>query len=407
MKPQTLDDAVNDAVYASGITKPCHVENDLVKPDRRAPGGPPHVRFEPPPRVTREPPRSDRYQEGRKPASWGNRRDGRREERWDDHRDDRQEDRRTPPERPRREFRPPEARAGPPPREASRGLTNGQVEDARRQLERLSLNLRDRPRGNAYYYTDEDELAHMLDCKEIDDERDAYESYLHADEAYIKRMAEFEDTGLPRKRQAAEFGTTANLGTAPGRGWPSPEARGSSYQPSPRAEPRQATALPAPHPPEPPRTAGPAAAPRPGPPSHRPSPPAADPAAPQHAASPSYRHDWRPARPLGSPSQRVGPIPQDPSDVERRVTEEVLSKVNKFSVPLASMLRCNTVNIYHKLGSRMLGMVRQYDRGVLRDQLGTQHRAPAVPTIGNQAPASDSTGTLHATPIPPPKWGVC
>jgi hypothetical protein len=300
MKPQTLDDAVNDAVYASGIATPRHFANDLFKSDRRSSGTAAHVRFEPQLRVPREFPCSEGYQEGRKHESWVNRRDSRQEDRWDDsrdswreerwgdRRDDRQEDRREPPERPRREFWQPEPRAGPPHREASRGLTSGQVEDARRLLERLSLNLRDRLRSNTFYYMDDDELAYMLDCNETDDEWDAYESHLQAGMAYIKR-------------QAAEVGTSAIPVATPGGGRPNTVARGPSYQPPPREEPRQAKAPPAPHPPEPPRTAGAAAAlVRPGPPPYRPAAAATDTTGPQHAASPGYRNDWRPARPLGA-----------------------------------------------------------------------------------------------------------
>jgi hypothetical protein len=67
---------------------------------------------------------------------------------------------------------------------------------------------------------------YMLDCKETDDEWDTYESYLHAGVAYIKR-------------QAAEVGTSAAIPVAtPGGGRPNTEARGPSYQPPPREEPK-------------------------------------------------------------------------------------------------------------------------------------------------------------------------
>ena len=54
------------------------------------------------------------------------------------------------------------------------------------------------------------------------------------------------------------------------------------------------------------------------------------------------------------------PSPFDASEDEttQRIVADVVSKINKYSIPLAAAVRVNSVQIYSKVGGELMGVAR-------------------------------------------------
>ena len=77
-------------------------------------------------------------------------------------------------------------------------------------------------------------------------------------------------------------------------------------------------------------------------------------------ATTGYRDIGRAPRGPGGAATRVDPIPFDASEDEttQRIVADVVSKINKYSIPLGAAVRVNPVQIYSKVGGKLMGVAR-------------------------------------------------
>lgn len=225
-----------------------------------------------------------------------------------------------------------------------------EVEELRQQLARLQLTMQQVMGIDANYYTAQEELGAWGPVDE--------EGWMYGpnSEVYLKRVAEFEPMPLPRKRVAAAPGQTAPR--FPPTGPPRLPTRGPAV---PRANPL------------PPGRQDQGPDPVPTPPQRPPAAEAQHQARPfQGPPAPRWTPAGRPRR--GEAGPRTDPIPDDPQAEERRIADEIVGKINKYAVPLGVALQCDPGNIYARVGARVSQIARQHARG--RQQAGGE-AAPA------------------------------
>lgn len=346
MRPQGLDQAIKDAIYVSeGLTRQLHKD-----PGPSAGGNVPQPRH-----PSNEVTESSRptFRPGPMPPHQSfNRGPGPRpsEQRGQGERI---------PEPPRR--------VDPRQRPSAEPATG--VEDLTKQMARLSLLLERGPQ--VQYYTP----AEYCDLDSKGGDTDPREAYVRDPELFTKQVADFDPIPLPRKRVPAAPGQDAPWGTPP-----TPAL-------VPGRSPRDGPANPA--------TANPSRDPTPPNPTPGPAP----------VALPA-RFPYRPRRATAEATGRTDPIPEDPQAEERRIAEEIVNKINKYSVPLGVALKCDATSIYTKIGNKVLSIARQRGRDTI--QPGTR-QAPGVGGVeAHQWETATGRDTAcNAASGPSAQWQVC
>ncbi|KXZ41351.1 hypothetical protein GPECTOR_528g523 [Gonium pectorale] len=389
LRPHDLESAIELSIYVSETRHSKYdggYESGDERYDRPLPATR-HVRFERPNPTERYPDvRRDDREERRDPPPPRFEPEGRGKNRWEDRRppnERRQDDRRQDDRRQDRPVRPPPRfeRQAPSAPARSRSSLEDQMAELGEQLSKLSLNFRSMaasrdPAANLYDPYDQGlPAAHLMEVQPV---YGGHPEVYNRDEVYTKRIGDFEPANLPRKRQAADPGQTAPRTTTPS-GRTSMRAAVPRQDERPTSEPMR----PASRPGEAPPRASPAAAGSGG-------AAAASGAARQSAPT---RTGWRPIRAPGEPSGRTDAVPADPQEEERKLAEEIVNKVNRYTVPLSTTLRCNTVNVYAKVGSRILGMARQHGRQAAA--------APGTTPLASNTYERDPSPELQ--PVGPPR----
>ncbi len=273
------------------------------------------------------------------------------------------------------------------------------------QMARLNLSGdRARPRAAAnlchvhwededpYSYTEDEGATSDDDCEEPSPQ---HPDLVHANsyEVNMKRIGDFDPVTLPRKRVPVTMRGNDPMELDRHR----PEPRRFSAGRAPQL-PRPRPAGPGPAPPPPPPAAGPAvraaaavpltaaapatsqASPRPaGRPSTTGAPrayvrpvPAAAPAGLTPVAAPrapvaapaagNTAAEAGRVNVVGRLAPRADQVPGDPAVEERRIADDIVSKINRYSLTLGTALKCNAASIYTKVGGKMLGIARQHAR---------------------------------------------
>ncbi len=323
-----------------------------------------------------------------------------------------------------------EGQRRPAPPGSARPSDIANVQD---QLSRLNLSGdRARPRAAAnlchvhwededpYPYTEDEEATSDDDYEELSPR---HPDLVHANsyEVNMKRIGDFDPVTLPRKRVPVPVRGHDPMELDRRR----PKPRRFSAGRAPQL-PRPRPAAPAPGPPPAPQTAGPAvraaaavpltaptpansqASPRPAgrPPSAgaprygRPATaaapaaltPVAAPRAP--AAAPAAGNTAAEAgrvNVVGRMPPRADHVPGDPAVEERRIADDIVSKINRYSLTLGTALKCNAASIYTKVGGKMMGIARQHARGAA-EPVAHAHQASTP---------SNEPGQVEA------RWQVC
>ncbi len=399
MKPRTLDQAIQDAIYISeGLAG-----SGGEEPSRLVPLGSTVPRAQEPPRKTIEVPAAALGGVGAaRPEAkdeWGGKRFGDRGPRAPD----------TPRGRPEHERRGPGyhgRRDGGGPRPAgdrpavpagpsagvgtARLAGKDEVEDLRQQLERLQLTMQQVLGVDANYYTTQQEIPSWeQEDPETASEMEEVYAYRGAPEVYMKRVADFEPMSPPRKR----------VGAAPGQRAPITNRYTVGVRPAvpatqaPNAPPGQAALHGGPQ----------------GYATAQAQQGGGD-AGVHHAAAPGGVARPRRVQPIGA---RTDPVPAEPQEEERRIADDIVAKVNKYALPLSTALRCNAAHIYAKIGARALNIARQQGRnpqGTANAHLGGAEEnrgaaggpAPMVALAADTMPRLQECPQVATAPSPPP-----
>ncbi len=250
--------------------------------------------------------------------------------------------------------------AAAPGRPAGGESRRDEVEELRQQMARLQLTMQQVMGIDANYYTAQDERS-AWGPVDVD-------GWMYGPnaEVYLKRVAEFEPISLPRKRVAAQPGQTA----------PNFPSTGMT-----RATARAAPANPPAGDPQLPRRQEQVADPRPAAP-RRNAPAGEAPGCAWPPRGPAPQRWAPPGRPRrGETGERADPVPEDPQAEERRIADEIVSKIHKFNLPLSTALKCDVVNIYARIGARTAQIARQQGRSRQGGET-----APAGPEAPRETP---------------------